>query len=164
MIGQKWEQVGGCGRKIMKRKAKTIRVWHYTTQRHLALIIQDKEIRQATAGLPPGERPVVWCSVNEIWEPTAAKKGLDGRGMTKEQTHKLLGLARIRVLPQSCPYDWNHFRKHAGCPEWFAKALVTVAKEKGADPKQWRVSYEPIPQSQWINIEIWDGQGWVLCN
>src|SRR5437867_4326059 len=90
-------------------------VWHYTVQRHLPGIIASEEIRPATAGVPRGERPVVWFSANPEWEATANKDALNVRtGMverlSRERTHDLFGLARIGVAPESAPHDWEAFK------------------------------------------------------
>ena len=30
----------------------------------------------------------------------------------------------------------------------------------GADPRDWRMSYEAVPLEQWVRIETWDGSTW----
>jgi len=47
-------------------------LWHYTKGVHLAKILADGFIRPATAFVDPGEKPIVWFSTDQHWEPTAA--------------------------------------------------------------------------------------------
>lgn len=54
-------------------------VWHYTTFSRLTRILLTGEIRPASAGVPEGERPIVWFSRNPVWEETATPEILDRR-------------------------------------------------------------------------------------
>jgi len=52
---------------------RTSLLWHYTTGTHFREIVDDGMILPATAFLAPGERPIVWCSANPLWEPPACQ-------------------------------------------------------------------------------------------
>ena len=40
----------------------------------------------------------------------------------------------------------------------YANALVAAALKLGADPADWRVSYEDVPLSRVLAVEAWDGR------
>lgn len=141
-------------------------LWHYTTGEKLLLILESKEIKLTPAGLTKGERPVGWFSTNPIWETTCNKGWRNKttgeiRTLTKEETEdKSNGLVRIKVKPDVAPYDFEDFKRKSKIPKAVAKGLEIVAYQVGSNPKQWRVSFKPVPQSEWLDIEVWDGVKW----
>ena len=76
--------------------------WHYTIRVRLKDIRRDGQIQPATARVPPGEKPAIWFTTREDWEPLAnkLKRGRDGseKTCTREETECLgEGLYRIGV-------------------------------------------------------------------
>ena len=56
------------------KKVKTKKlVWHYTTGDYFELIFESRTLCTTDAGIAPGERPAVWFSKDQFWEPTAQK-------------------------------------------------------------------------------------------
>ena len=41
-------------------------------------------------------------------------------------------------------------------------ALHKVAKDEKADPREWRVSFAPVKMEDWLSIEIWNGEEWIV--
>ena len=80
---------------------------------------------------------------------------------TMAEAHRDEGLARIEVSKDAAPHNWNHFVAISGIKEREARRLVTVAKEGGASPSEWRVGFEPVPRDKWLSVEVWDGEEWV---
>ena len=70
------------------------------------------------------------------------------------------GLVRIEVTPEAAPYTWDDFKRLSGGSEKVLRALVRAARKDGANPKEWRVSFEPVKVQDWLSIEIWDGKRW----
>lgn len=150
--------------------AEEARVYHYTIGAYLLPIIESDEIRPATAGVPAGERPAVWFSTNPEWEETAnkmtARKG-KGRVVvatkgTRESTAKGGGgLVRIAVRPEAAPFSWQDYRALSGVAKAHADSLENVARFDGANPDEWRVSFDPVPRSEWIDVEVWTAGAWV---
>jgi len=82
--------------------------------------------------------------------------------LNKKETHEYCGgLFRIEVTPESAPNNWKKFKKLSGIKNKFAKALELTSKKKGSNPVDWRVSFSPIYDDDWLSIEKWDGQSWV---
>jgi len=140
--------------------------WHYTIGDRLEGILVAGELRPATAGVPAGEKPCVWFSVNQDWEPTANKLGKDGFGvlqaLTKEETHELGGgLVRIGVSPSTAPHDWRAYKRLSCVTRDEAKGLYDSAIARGSRPGDWFVSFSAVPRSQWLAIEVWDGAKWI---
>jgi hypothetical protein len=48
------------------------RAYHYTTHIHYRLI-QEQRIKSTAKLLDPGEKPVVWASLNPKWEERCSK-------------------------------------------------------------------------------------------
>ena len=140
-------------------------VWHYTVGEHLTKILTDGEIRPATTMVAVGEKPAVWFSLRDDWEPTANKLIQHPDGSvelgTKETTHENGGgLARIGVAPETAPHDWQAFKRLSGVKPKVASALYNAAIADGASPRDWRVSFSSVPISEWLAIEVWDGENW----
>jgi len=58
-------------------------------------------------------------------------------------------------------FSWRHYRKNSGESHAMLKGLVKVGKKQGANPKQWFVSYEEVPNFNCCSYERWDGNTWV---
>jgi hypothetical protein len=42
-----------------------------------------------------------------------------------------------------------------------ANGLVRVAREMGADPRDWFGTFEPVPIEVWGDIQVYDGGAWM---
>src|SRR5690242_12554077 len=75
--------------------------WHYTTGENFRLIVESGFLLPTAVGIGKHEKPVLWFSVAEFWEPTAAKMMLQNGQMVNmgmEGTYKHGGgLARFGV-------------------------------------------------------------------
>jgi hypothetical protein len=144
---------------------KKLLLWHYTIVSHLSKIQASGTILPATTYLPPGVKPAVWCSTNPVWEETANKNlgTADGsiRFLNRQETDEHFGLARIAVRPEAAPLRWADYRRLSGDAPEMCRSLVKAAKERHARPDEWRCTFEPIPSSDWLGIEVWDGETWV---
>ena len=140
-------------------------LWHYTVAARLRQILASGVIRRAAAGLRKGERAGVWFSLRDTWEPTATKwlRGHDGqfRPATMEEMWAR-GLARIGVDPVAVRTTWAQHRRFGGLPWPDGDAVERNARQQGADPDSWRVSYRDVPRSAWRRVEIsTDGVTWT---
>jgi hypothetical protein len=140
-------------------------LWHYTIVERLQHILNAGEIRPPV-NLPKTEKPVVWFSANQDWEPTANKRYQSPRGqislLSKDQTILLGGgLARIGVAPATAPLDWKTFKRESGISAARAKALYEEAVASGSRPALWFATFDPVPRAEWLAVETWDGQQWV---
>jgi hypothetical protein len=142
------------------------RLWHYTTGENFVQIVTDDAIKPATEHVPKSERPIVWFSLNQWWEPTANKgrRTSDGRIVTAtmlEMCELGCGLARIGVDPETAPYDWKTLRELSGMSPAMARGLYNAAIKQGARPGEWRGTFESVPQSQWTAVEVLQDGRWV---
>ena len=141
-------------------------VWHYTKGVHLPKILAAGEIRPATAGVPVGERPIIWFSANATWEATVNPGRIDGVGRLHTATVEEMdavfgGRARISVDDATAPYDWYHLKRAAGIKTKTAQNLETAAIRGGASPKDWRGTFDSVPREKWLSIEVFRNGGWV---
>jgi len=139
-------------------------VWHYTTLSRLERILAAGEIRPAIAGVPEGERPIVWFSRNSVWEETATPAIRDHTGQmhkaTKKEMHAL-GMVRIAVDSTSAPFDWHQLKRRSGMKTRDARRLEIAARREYSFPEDWRGTFEPVLRSEWLSIERFDGDQWV---
>jgi len=151
------------GKIICTDCGEIVGIWHYTIGQCLPGIFESNEIKLATTGLPRKVKPAVWFSTNPVWEETARKLHIDEEGKvhfgTKETTHIMGGgLIRIEVFPEAAPYIWKDYKRMSGKSKVFLKALESAAREQGANPEEWRVSFKPVSKEEWLNVEIWDSK------
>ncbi len=140
-------------RQITRTPAASRR-FHYTIRRHWESIQQDQLLRLEDEAPPC--RPAVWFSTRTVWEPTATK-GILLNGRLVPASWKLMqeiGLVRIEVAPETAPHDWKAYTRLADCP--WASDLARTGRSAGADPRDWFVSFEPVPSSQWLRVDEWD--------
>ena len=122
----------------------------------------------ATAFVEPPEIPIVWFSRSQTWERTVNKGlrlpdgtsvTLDFRGMVSHGVRPV----RIGVSPETAPYDWPALRRLSGMESRMANGLVRVARELGADPRDWCGTFEPVPMEVWGDLQIYHGGGLDHC-
>lgn len=141
--------------------------WHYTIGRCLESILRDGMIRPATEYVPKDERPCVWLSVRNAFDPTARKMLSlpDGsmRTATLEETERLGGgLFRIGVDADGC-VDFKTYARESGASPAMVRSLKSVAERQGAKVIDWRVSFEPLPRSRWLALQRLHGHEWRDC-
>ena len=142
-------------------------LWYYTTRNKLGEILAEGSIRPATTGVPSKEKAAVWFSANQEWDPAANLPWQDPGGsqsrLSKDQTYVLGGgLARIGVAPQTAVHDWKAFKRLSGISAKAAKEVYNTAVQAGSRPGQWFASFESVLKSQWLRVEILDGDDWVV--
>lgn len=143
------------------------RIWHYTTLGALQGILKEGKIRCDEIYIE-GEIPCVWLSVNQNWEETVRKsiKGTDKDIETPPLSRDDLfskGFYPIRIQINPRKTKLSRWKTHCQkIPNSIARVLEAGAKDWGADPKEWWVSYSPIPVTGFIlPIEIWNGKEWI---
>src|SRR5580658_7140991 len=115
--------------------------WHYTTGEKFKQIVADGFIRCATVNVPPNEKPIVWFSTNQEWEPTANKmvyrEGKPVRCTIEETEQRGEGLVRFGVAPETAPHDWSALKESSGMSGRMAQGMYQAAIEQGARPGDW---------------------------
>lgn len=148
--------------------ARPDHLYHYTTGVRLQAILADGAIRPATACIDPGEMPVVWFTRSEVWEPTANKMIGTPFGVmpgTREMTERIgRGLYRIRIPGAVAPVHWRRWVRTSGVRLLTAEVLAHGARAQGSDPNDWWVSPMPVPEQDWLGIEVWRDDQWVAAD
>jgi hypothetical protein len=148
------------------RHSETLFLWHYTTGKNFISILRDRYIMPATAGVPRGEKPIVWFSANEYWEPTASKmlRAPDGslKNLTMGETGMYgKGLVRIGVDRTTAPHGWDRLRKLSGMSRQISQGLLQAAARNGAKPQEWFGTFDPVPEELWIAVHYYKIDRWV---
>ncbi len=147
------------------------RLWHYTTTKRLANIIETRKIKGTSIGTDEKELPAVWLSSNPDFEQAARNEIRDRDSVpavpeaTREELFKAghppvrIEINRTRV--RAC--DWESYKKTSGISEETAAGLEQAGIETGAAPSEWYASFQPIPLAGGclFPIEIWNGRQWV---
>ena len=141
------------------------RLFHYTTASRAVKIMAAQQINVAIIGVSDGERPVVWASFHPNWEPTAtpALGGPNGErdNLTFADLPAIDTPIRFEVRHESAPLDWRTWLKTSGVDRRHAKSLELVAIRQGATTDDWRMSFAPIVQKDWIAIESFSWNQWM---
>lgn len=139
--------------------------WHYTTGTALEGILADGYIRRARSGVGSTERRAVWFSHRVNREPSATK-GLIENGANRWATIQEMvrhggALIRLEVSASAARHDWTAHRRLSRIDPRMADALERAARDQGADPADWRVSYHDVPMTAVLCIELSvDGLTW----
>lgn len=149
---------------MSKNKRRQV-YWHYTTLDRYTLIYRDRLITPATGFVIPPERPAVWFSCHPHWEPTANKGIMEG-GLVRTATMDEMeaaggGLVRIGVERRHLPYGWDGYPRTSGVLTAMAEGLYWSALAVGANPRDWRISYNPVPIEQWCEVQVLVEGRWV---
>lgn len=141
-------------------------VWHYTHGVYLKQILNAGILRLTDKGIALGERPALWFSKEQFWEPTAQKLGAKPDGtfvlLGMLGTYQLMGgLGRIGVDPDTVPLcDFATFAASSGIPAEQVRAMKRRGREQGANPRNWLASFAPVRSEQWAAVEVYDGRHW----
>lgn len=135
-------------------------LYHYTRASNLVGILNESVIKQATSYIDiRRQKPVVWLSFHPHWEPTATPMLSTFAKLTFEEFAGIETPIRIKVDAEKYSLGWMAFTNLSGCKPRIAKGLRQTAKVSGADPSQWRISFDPIPSNDWLGIEaLLEGQ------
>lgn len=143
------------------------RVWHYTHMRSLWGILKDGAIQpMGDHELKPVHAYAVWASENPRYEITAAffvGIGPDGRAvfLTFEEMHEQFGVARIELPREVLPHSWADYVRLVHMPALLAKAMEASGKRRGSRYQDWRATFDVVPASQWLAVQIWTGKAWI---
>lgn len=130
--------------------------WHYTIALHVESIVADGLLHVTGLAIDPEERPALWFSKNQYWEPTACKGG----ARTMRETARVGGgLVRFGVDASSL-VTWEEHKRSGGITPKTAAALEATGYAEGSHPRNWLVSYDPIDIGS-TRIEILNGHKWA---
>ena len=140
-------------------------VWHYTFGEAFRSILENGLIMPATANVSERERPIVWFSTNQEWDQTVPK-GLMKNGVIVDLDREAmiaagLRLGRIGVSPVTAPYLWSTLKRLSRMNDRMSRGLVAAALAKGADPMEWRGTFESVPREKWVAVEVWQDSRFV---
>ena len=140
-------------------------LWHYTYSDAVISILKDGFIKPATDFIEPGERPIVWFSKEQFWEPTVTKGGVESGQLLDltmdDMVKRGYGLFRIGVNADTAPYTWSELKLMSGMGADLAAGLVRSAKRRGANPSRWRGTLVPLPRADWVRIEEFRRKEWI---
>ena len=137
-------------------------VWHYAPWAHLSAIVESGALRGSNAGAD-GERPMLWFSANQQWEPTATKMAVDMQGnlaqLTFKQQSEKFGCIRFGLPASDCRLmSWKDSCAMAGTPRETRRTLEKVGKRRGGNPSHWFAVSSEIRLNE-LHFQVWiDGQ------
>ena len=148
------------------RHGKNTLLWHYTTMQCFEAIFDDGFIRPATAWVADEERPIVWFSSNQEWEPTSTKIYVphDGEAwrLSKEELRVTgNGLVRFGVTRRTARLDWTAIRRLSGMSRDTARDLKVNGRRLGSKPESWFGSFDAVQHSEWVAIDVLEDGQWV---
>jgi hypothetical protein len=136
--------------------------WHYTVGSRAKDILESGKIRPATANVPSNERPAVWFTVRDDWEPTANKRWQNSNtGEVKFlSTDEMLkrGGGGVRFgIPVHKLTPWNKLINKTRMDSKTKKALIEFAINVGSDPDSWYGTIKPVRVKDCVIQLLWDG-------
>ena len=163
-----WRAVGHGARRTGVIRFNNMQTpWHYTYGPRWELICASGLLLCATKHVLPPEKPVVWFSINQTWEPTSVKGIVNPDGTVRDATFDWLaeevGCIRISLNPEGRKllHHYRHFQRLAHPPTHVRKALERAARDAGADPGHWFFCLEPVPAHLWDKVEIFERGQWI---
>ena len=123
-------------------------------------------ILPATAKVPAGERPIVWFSSNQEWEPTSTKLYVTNKGsvrrLSKDELEKRgNGLVRFGVTRRTAKLDWTAIKRFSGMSPGTTRDLKVKGRRLGSKPESWFGSFDAVQRSEWVAVEVWNAGQWV---
>jgi len=146
----------------MKQDSAPLLAWHYTLGSHLLRILENGHILpHDQPDTPAVECQLVWVSLNQRYEPSAAKR-LEVNGVAQPPTLEVMrqlgnGVYRLGVPPRSL-LTGETLRKHARISKDRWQTLAQQAQACGAAISEWYGTIDPVPSSDCV-IEVWQPDG-----
>lgn len=135
-------------------------VWHYTTGQNFKQIVMSGVLLPTAKGVKPPERPILWFSADQYWEPTA-NKGMLGpggkiRSLTMLETRQYGGgLVRFGYDAAKCLRGEDLCTAARMKPKIW-KGLIKVGLEQLADPVNWYGTTDAVVLGDINAIEVMD--------
>jgi hypothetical protein len=138
-------------------------VWHYTTGQKFELIAECGLLMPTEVGIAKNEKPVLWFSKNQSWEPTANKmrRSPDGKLIFLDQLGTAEhggGLVRFGIKKNSV-HHWHALIKAACIPETTVRSLEAAGIKQGAKPSDWCGTLKPVNVDECSAIEVLNQDG-----
>jgi hypothetical protein len=141
-------------------------VWHYTTGDKFIAICDSGVLLQTSVGLSGKEKPVLWFSKNQKWEPTANKICLspDGKMIPLDQNgtaNEGNGLVRFGLKKKNVLH-WPALIKAARISKTTVQSLEAAGVKQGANPSDWYGSLKSVQVDTCDAIEVMNQNGeWI---
>lgn len=143
------------------------RIWHY------APLAYAETIAKAGFLLPSNTRaeretPLLWFSLEPLWEPTAGKLLVNEQGRlglaTWAQQRKVFGVLRFGLSAQdSRLLDWVSACKVARTPWKERQRMEQQGRLLGANPRNWWACPQALPVEE-LDVQCFCAQEqWVPC-
>jgi len=140
--------------------------YHYTKAVHLPSIINEGKIRTTIVTGAKKEKPAVWLTTSEEWEPCCSSGKIDpinnsSKTMSLEEMKETMGVCRIKVSEKLPTVTWAKFKYVGGITEFLHNYFTEFSDKKGGKTHLWNCSLRPITQEYFESIEMLVGNEWV---
>lgn len=143
-------------------------VWHYTTDECARGILASGTIEPARTYVIPPERPAVWLSQEQYWEPTAAKGVAQAFGSPKTATFaEMVAAGLVRFGFEDVGFiRWRQMHGRLRIPRKKMRGLAAVAIEQEGNPNRWRAKLGGLSMADCVAVERFDAaiQKWAKLN
>jgi len=134
-------------------------VFHYAPWAYLPAMVQAGQLVPSNSGAS-NEKPMLWFSANQQWEPTAGKASGQIAMMTFKQQLAVGGCIRFGLpATDSRLMSWKAACTVAGTGRDERRAMERAGKKRGADPSQWFAIAESVPLDQLL-LEVFVDNAW----
>ena len=139
-----------------------MKVFHYAPLTRLDVIVNSGYLRPSNAGAS-SERPLLWFSSNQKWEPTATKMLITPLGLKAlsfEQQASRFGCIRfgldkddLRLMSWKQACDVGEIKRDA------RRAMELYGRKRGAKSEHWHAVCANVSLSD-MTFEIWKDHSW----
>lgn len=98
-----------------------------------------------------------------VWKRWIPDDGVPARKLYMDGLHKVYGIYRIGVAPETAPLTWDDIKALSGMPAVDAGPPSARSPKRGANLKEWRGSFDPVSRDHWLAVEKFDGFNWKDC-
>lgn len=149
----------------MSKNPSPILAWHYTLGANLLRILESGYILPADKeDTPAVECPVAWFSLNQQWEPSAAKS-IEVNGVAQAPTLPVMrqlgnGVYRLGIAPRSL-LAGEALRRQARINKERWRELGQRAEGCGASLSDWFGSIDPVAAADCVIEVLTEDLKWV---
>lgn len=140
--------------------------YHYTKAVHLPSIINEGKIRTTIVTCDKNEKPAVWFTSSEEWEPCCNVGKMDPftkrfTAISFDEMQENFGVCRIKISEKLPTISWAKFKYAGKISDVEHYKMTEFSRKRGGKTDLWNCSLNPVNEEYFESIEMLVDNDWL---
>ena len=140
--------------------------FHYTKAVHLPSIINEGKILTTLVTGDKNEKPAVWFTSSEEWEPCCNAGKMDPctkrfTAISFDEMQEIFGICRIKISEKLPTISWAKFKYAGKISDAEHYKLTEFSRKRGGKTDLWNCSLNPVNEEYFESIEMLVDNDWL---